>query len=190
MTPSQSKKIKKLGLLTTAQAEKLGINRPELSRLVKSGMLLRVGRGIYLHRTVDTSSDIGFRIACSKFGPKAVIGGLSALFYYNLIEQVPQQTWLIVSPDTRTKDKSYRLMRTKAPLDVGVIKKNGFKIVTVERALVEALKFASKIGDRTAIGAVRKAIAQKMTNEAKLGRVADELGLLSAVQRFIEAIAA
>lgn len=81
-------------------------------------------------------------------------------------------------------------MRTKAPLDVGVARKNGFKIVTVERALVEALRFASKIGERTAIGAVRKAIAQKQTNEAKIGRVADELGLLSAVQRFFEAIAA
>lgn len=92
MTPHQIGKLRKLGLFSTAQAEKLGINRPELSRLVKDGTLLRVGRGIYLHRSTGTSSDIGFRIACSKFGPNSVIGGLSALFYYNLIEQVPQQT--------------------------------------------------------------------------------------------------
>ncbi|MBL7669691.1 MAG: type IV toxin-antitoxin system AbiEi family antitoxin domain-containing protein [Bdellovibrionaceae bacterium] len=182
--------LKNMGLFTTAQAEKIGFSRPALSRMVESGDLSRVGRGLYVHKDVKTSVDIGFQIACAKFGPNAAIGGLSALFHYNLVEQVPQETWIIVSPETRTKEKGYRLMRTKAPLNVGVTTKNGYKIATVERALVEGLRFASKIGERTAIGAVRKAFAQNLTNEAKLGRTAKELGLLSTVQRFFEAIVA
>ena len=190
MTGSQNKTLKNLGLFTTAQAEKMGFSRPALSRMVESGKLLRVGRGIYRHPKATVTREIDFQIACAKFGPDAAIGGLTALFYYNLAEQVPQETWVIVPPETRTKEKGYRLMRTKAPLNVGVTTKNGYKIATVERALVEGLRFASKIGERTAIGAVRKAFAQKLTNQAKLGRAAKELGLLSAVQRFLEAIVA
>jgi predicted transcriptional regulator of viral defense system len=190
MTARQNKTLKNLGLFTTAQAEKIGFSRPALSRMVEGGELSRVGRGLYVHKDAKTSEDIGFQIACAKFGPDAAIGGLSALFHYNLAEQVPQETWVIVPPETRTKEKGYRLMRTKAPLNVGVTTKNGYKIATVERALVEGLRFASKIGERTAIGAVRKAFAQKLTNETKLGRTAKELGLLTTVQRFFEAIVA
>lgn len=190
MTDRQTKTLKNVGLFTTTEAEKLGISRPALSRMVESGDLLRVGRGLYLHKSTQISKDLGFQIACAKFGPDAAIGGLSALFHYNLAEQVPQETWLIVPPKTRTKEKGYRLMRTKAPLNVGVITKKGYKIATVERALVEGLRFASKIGERTAIGAVRKAFVKKLTTEAKLGRTAKDLGLLSAVQRFFEAIIA
>ena len=190
MSPQQETKIRKLGVFTLAQAEGLGISQQNLSRLVKNGRIQRVERGIYLHPKATVSKEVGFQIACAKFGPDAVIGGLSALFHYNLAEQVPQETWVIVPPETRTKEKGYRLMRTKAPLNVGVATKNGYKIATVERALVEALRFASKIGERTAIGAVRKAFAQKLTNEVKLGRVAKELGLLSSLQRFFESIVA
>jgi predicted transcriptional regulator of viral defense system len=190
MRQSLARTLKKNGLFTTAQAEKIGISRPVLSRMVESGELVRVGRGLYVHKAAKISEDIGLQIAYAKFGPEAAIGGLSALFYYNLAEQVPQETWVIVRPETRTKEKGYRLIRTKSPLSVGVIAKNGYRITTVERTLVDALRFASKIGERTAIGAVRKAFAQNLTNQVRLGRMAKELGLLSAVQRYFEAIVA
>lgn len=190
MATDPTKSLKNLGLFKTAQAEKLGISRPALSRLVETGEVLRVGRGLYVHKSAKTAQTLGFQIACAKFGREAAIGGLTALFHYNLVEQVPQETWVIVPPETRTKEKGYRLMRTKAPINVGVTDADGYKIATVERALIEGLRFASKIGERTAIGAARKALAQKLTTEAKLGRAAKELGLLSSVQRFFEAIVA
>lgn len=190
MTEKQEKALSRMGLFKTEEAEKLGLSRPDLSRLVQNEIILRVGRGIYIHKSNQTSADIGFKIACAKFGTDAAIGGLSALFHYNLIEQVPQQTWVLVPPNTKTKEKGYRLMRTKANLNKGVISKDGYKIVSVERALLEALRFSSKIGERTALGAVRKAFSQKLTNEGKLGRMAKELGLFSVVAKNFEAIVA
>ena len=38
----------------------------------------------------------------SLFGNEAVIGGLSALSYYNLIEQVPLNIW-VLTPPSKTK---------------------------------------------------------------------------------------
>src|SRR5690606_26684837 len=126
MTPKQETLLKKLGPFSLSQAEEIGISQQELSRLVKEEKIERMERGIYLHPKAKVSREIDFQIACTKFGPKSVVGGLTALFYYNLANQVPQQTWVLVPPEQRSHAKGYRLIRTKTPLDVGVIHGEGF----------------------------------------------------------------
>lgn len=188
MTPSQDAKLKKLGPFTLNQAEDIGISHQELSRLVKEEKIHRMERGIYLHPKAKIPREIDFQIACTKFGPAAVVGGLTALFYYNLANQVPQQTWVLVPPKQRTSAKGYRLIRTKTPLNVGVIEEDGFRIVSIERAIVEGFKLASKIGERTAIKAARIAIQKKQTTLKKIGIMAKELGLDSYLTKYFEAI--
>lgn len=167
MTPKQETLLKKLGPFSLSQAEEIGISQQELSRLVKEEKIERMERGIYLHPKAKVSRQIDFQIACTKFGPKSVVGGLTALFYYNLANQVPQQTWVLVPPEQRSYAKGYLLICTKTPLDVGVIHGDGFRIVSIERAIAEGFKLASKIGERTAIKAARIAIQQKQTTLKK-----------------------
>lgn len=95
----------------------MGLSQQSLSRLVAAQKLKRVGHGIYLHPEAELDQDVGFQIACAKFGPEDVIGGLSALFHYNLAEQVPGHVWGIVPAQ-----------------------KKGYRIVSVERAILEGLK--------------------------------------------------
>jgi predicted transcriptional regulator of viral defense system len=188
MTPAQEAKLKKLGPFTLEQAKAIGISHQELSRLVKEEKIHRMERGIYLHPKAKAPREIDFQIACTKFGPASVVGGLTALSYYNLANQVPQQTWILVSPEQRTSSKGYRLIRTKTPLNVGVIQGNGFRIVSIERAIAEGFKLASKIGERTAIKAARIAIQQKQTTLKKIGVMAKELGLDAYLTKYFEAI--
>ena len=69
MSPIQNTKLKRLGLFTLADARKLGIDQPSLSRLVQQGTLQRVGRGIYLHPEAKISPNtIDFQIAQIKYG--------------------------------------------------------------------------------------------------------------------------
>ncbi len=188
MTRKKEKTLIQLGLFDLREAAKLGIAQQDLSRLTAGGVLIRAGRGVYFHRDAKITDDVEFKLACLKFGPKSVIGGLSALSHYNLIEQVPEQTWVLVPPTVQTKSSRYRLTRTKADLTIGVVETSGYRILIIERALLEGLRLATKIGERTAIGAVRKAFAQKLTTEGKLGRMAQELGLMPTVTKFSEAI--
>lgn len=190
MSPKQKSQLRKLGVFTLAQARRLGIDQPRISRLVKNGLLNRVSRGLYIHPEASVSQDVGFQIAFAKFGSRSAIGGLSALFHYGLIEQVPVQTWVIVPQGKLSREPGYRLMRTKSDLNTGVIEGNGYKIVTVERAILEGLKFSSKIGERTALTATRVAIARKQTTESKLGKAAKELGLTPVLAKYFEAIIA
>lgn len=189
MTKTQEKQLIKRGLFSTGDAEKLGLSRPAISRLVQQGTLLRVGRGQYMHKNAKSSpTEIGFQIACAKFGPQSAIAGLSALFHYNLIEQVPQQTWVLVPESKTTKALGYRLLRTKVSRTVGIVDKDRYRIVSLDRALVEGLKLSSKIGERTALRAVREALSKRMTTEKKIGEMAKALGLFSVFVRYSEAI--
>lgn len=190
MTPKQEEELKRLGLFKLAAAKEIGIRHQKLSKWVQQEKLLRMGRGIYLHPHSDIEREIDFQIACQNFGPSSAIGALSALFYYHLIEQVPEQTWVLVSPQRKSSEKGYRLVRTKTRLDRGIIQCHGYRIASIERAILEGFKLASKIGERTAIGAARQAIAQNLTTLNQIGTMAKELGMDSYLSRYFEAIVA
>ena len=181
-------KVKKLGVFTLAQGKSVGISQQDMSRLVAKRDLVRLGRGIYIHPKAALDSDVGFQIAYSKFGPDSAIGGLSALYHYNLAEQVPGEIWVIVSPEKKTRETGYKLIRTKTRLDKQIIDEKGYRIVTVERAVLEALKFITKIGERTAIKAAREALATRKTTEAKLAKAAKELALGAVLAKHLEVI--
>lgn len=188
MDRRQEPKIKKLGVFTLAQGKAAGISQQNISRLVAAKDLVRLGRGIYLHPNAHLDRDVGFQIAYSKFGPASAIGGLSALYHYNLAEQVPGEIWVVVSPGKRTRVKGYKLIRTKTRLDKEIIDEKGYRIVTVERAILEALKFITKLGERTAVKAAREALATRKTTEARLAKAAKELGLESVLSKHLEVI--
>ena len=188
MDKRQQPQIKKLGVFTLAQGKSVGISQQDISRLVAAKDLVRLGRGIYLHPKAALDKDVGFQIAYSKFGPDSAIGGLSALYHYNLAEQVPGEVWVIVPPEKRTRETGYKLIRTKTRLDKQITDGKGYRIVTVERAVLEALKFVTKIGERTAIKAAREALATRKTTEAKLVKAAKELELESVLAKHLEVI--
>lgn len=181
-------KFKKLGVFTLAQGKAAGISQQDISRLVATKDLVRLDRGIYLHPKTSLDKDVGFQIAYSKFGPGSAIGGLSALYHYNLAEQVPGEIWMMVPPEKRTRENGYRLIRTNTSLDKQIIDEKGYRIVTVERAALEALKFITKVGERTAIKAAREALATRRTTEAKLAKAARELELESVLAKYLEVI--
>ena len=188
MDKRREPKIRNLGVFTLAQGKALGMSQQDISRLVAAKDLVRLSRGVYLHPNAHLEGDVGFQVAYSKFGPDSAIGGLSALYHYNLAEQVPGEIWLVVPPGKRTRLKGYKLIRTKTRLDKEVIDEKGYRIVTIERAILEALKFITKIGERTAIKAARESLAKRKTTEAKLARAAKDLGLMSVLSKHLEVI--
>jgi predicted transcriptional regulator of viral defense system len=188
MNAKKESKLKKLGVFTRRQAEALGLSHQELSRLVAAQKLKRVGRGIYLHPETDIGRDMDYRVACAKFGSESVIGGLTALFHYNLIEQVPGHVWVLVPSEKKSNESLYRLIRTKVNLNREIIHEKGYRIVSLERAIIEGLKLASKIGERSAVKAARDALNNRQTTEARLGKAAKELGLESVLQKYFEVI--
>ena len=189
-TKSESKDLKAMGLVTANEVQKkLRISQPTLSRWVKSGAVLRLSHGLYVHPDHEIPpQDLDFAVACAKFGEKSAVGGLSALFHYGLTDQPPAQVWIIAPTSKADHNRLYRILRTKTSLKHGITDLEFYRISDIERTVVEALKFAAKIGPRVAINAARKALKDGLTTEKKLGEMAKKLKLSSVLEKYWEAI--
>lgn len=127
-------------------------------------------------------------LGCKLFGSTALIGGLTALFYYGLIDQAPRKIWVVVPRNKKTISSLFRCMRTGTNPKVGIDDHGTFRISNLERTIVEGLRYASKIGATTAIMAARTAIAEGRTTEVKLGKEATALGLRSVIHKYWDVI--
>ena len=186
---SSDEVIKSLGVFRTADAIKAGVSQPTISRLTAKGRIIRLDRGLYYHiETEIDSSKIDFIIACHRLGDDSIIGGLTALFHYVLIPQVPQQIWVLIPHVNRGKFPNYRIIHTKHSPKIGVEDHGTYRIVTIERAIIEAFKYASKMGYQTALTAARTALAEKKTTEEKIHKTAKKLGLWKVMVKNWEAI--
>ncbi|MBK7960648.1 MAG: type IV toxin-antitoxin system AbiEi family antitoxin domain-containing protein [Bdellovibrionales bacterium] len=163
MDKNQENKLKKLGIFTLAQANELGITQQSLSKLVKQEKIKRVDRGIFLHPEANLGREYDFQIACAKLGPDAVIGKMSALFYYNLVEQVPKQTWVLVPPHKITSNRSYRLIRTQTPLIRASSWETGIRLPLLSGLLWRALSLPVKL-----VSEQRSMLAERPSNKSKL----------------------
>jgi predicted transcriptional regulator of viral defense system len=169
------------------EAVRAGVSAPTLSRLVKEGWILRLDQDIYRHPEADIDADTeDFIVACMKFGPQSVIGGATALFHYQIIDQAPSQIWVLVPPNKLSRSKLYRCLRTKTDLSIGVIDHGRYRITTIERSIIEAFKYATKIGLEKAIKAAKSAMSQQLTTPAKIARQARALGLESTISKYWE----
>ena len=134
--------LKKLAVFDVSEArEEIGISRHTLSRWARSGRLHRVGYGLYMHPDCSIDpADLDFAVACKHFGEQAAVAGISALFYYGLITQVPQQIWMVVQQNRKNrisfKYNKYRCLRTSTTLNYGIVRKKHFKITSLERTIV------------------------------------------------------
>ena len=192
MDRATHKKLQSIGLFKFNEVQKkIGISQSTFYRWVNKGLIKRISRGFYIHPQSSVLPEyLDFAIACSHFGSKSIIGGLSALFYYGLIEQAPEQVWLIVPPSRKdeSSQKKYKCLRTHTSLRIGVDKKEYFKITSVERTLLEAMKFSTKIGQRTVMSSVRKALKERLTTEKKLAQMSSRLKMKNVLQKYWEAI--
>ena len=181
--------FKNKGVFSLEGVKKLGISHQTLYRWIEQGKIQQVGRGTFLHSSSELPpEEYDYATACAKFGTQAAIGGLTALFKYGLIEQVPQQVWVVVPSNRKTSQGIYRCLRTTTKFKEGIENFGHYRITNIERTLLEALKFASKIGPRVAIHATRKAIQDGLTTEMKLGKLADKLKLRKVFEKYWEAI--
>lgn len=184
-TPSEQllRALRRKPNFTLNDARSAGISHPTLLRLVKRGKVTRLARGLYSVAGIEPIGETAdYAIATRKLGTKAVIGGITALAHYHLIDEVPTQIWVLVPPEVRTTDRKYRLLRTKKNLDVGVDKTRAYRIVSLERALIDGLSFSTKIGLRIATTAIVRAIREGKTRESKLFSMAKKLDALPALE--------
>ncbi len=171
------------------EALNFGLTRRAISKKVLNGEFLKLSHGIYLNLKANLPAEhIDFISAAFKFGKDSIISGLTALFYHNLIDQAPQQVWVIVPKNMRTNDNKYRLIRSNIISKYGVEHHKDFKICDINRTIAEAFKYSSKIGIRIAVSAIVRAVKDQKTTLSEIMKTARKLDYDKSIKKHWETI--
>lgn len=174
--------------LTRKELERLGISRNTLEALLKEDKLLRIGRGVYQLPSVELDNETLYRAATKRIKGPSVVCLMSALSHYNLTDEIPKQTWLLVNADGRSYHKDIRLYRSRNPnWKVGIVKADGYKITSLERTIVDAIILKKKFGN-LGIEALKKALKEKLTTASKIMDMAAKLDADELVLPYLQAL--
>lgn len=182
------------GVFRAREASERGVTRATLSRLVASGELERIDRGIY--RRADSSITENHTLALvSKRVDNAVVCLLSALSFHGLTTQLPSAVWIALAPERRIPEFSYPSIEVvfmkSTVLEHGVeshqIEGVEVRVTTAAKTVADCFKHRNKIGLEVAIEALRDFWWQRKGSMDELWRAAQVCRVANVIKPYLEA---
>lgn len=181
--------------VTTRELAAKGIHRQTLSRLVASGELERVARGVYRFPNSPLTEHHSLALVSAVI-PQGVICLLSALQFHGIGTQLPSEVWIAIDRRARRPALKYPLLRTVrfsgAALTEGVeihrLEDQAVRIYNVAKTIADCFKYRNKIGLDAALEALREARAEKKVNADALWRYAKINRVTNVMRPYLEAV--
>ena len=183
---------------TLARARELtaiGIAATTISRAVKDGVVIRIGRGLYQlpNGEVDTAMTLA---EASKRVPKGVICMISALAFHGLTDQMPRKVWIAIGAKDWQPSIKYpplRIVRFRPPnLRYGVenhsISGIDVPIYSVAKTLADVFRSPKLIDRSIAIEGLRNAVIDRKATPAEIAEAARHCGAWNRMRPYLEAI--
>ena len=172
-----------------------GLPRVALTRLVRQGLLDRVGRGLYA--SPDRSvSEHGTLAEIARKHPQAVVCLLTALRVHDLTTQSPFEVWLAIPNKARAPKLEYpplRIVRfSAATLTDGIedhrIDGVTVRVTNVARTVADCFKFRNKIGLDVAMEALHEAWRAKRVSMDELWHYATLCRVANVMRPYMESL--
>lgn len=174
------------GLLRASDLDAIEAPRVVLTRLTNTGLLDRVGRGLYRLPNHPVSEHEGLVVVAAK-APHAVFCLLTALQFHGLTTQLPRQVWIAMprgSHPPRIDWPPIRMVQMTGDTYTASIEEHPcdgatLRVYSVAKTIVDCFKHRNKIGLDVALEALkdawrmRKVSADDLWHYAKLCRVAN-----------------
>lgn len=183
------------GLIRPRDLNERGLPSVALTRLVRQGLLIRVGRGLYAipGRPV---SEHGSLAEIARKHPQAVVCLLSALRVHDLTTQLPFEVWLAIPNKARAPKMDYpplRIVRFSGAVLTDGIDEHQIDGVTVlvtsvSRTVVDCFKFRNKIGLDVAMEALQEAWRAKRVSMDELWRYASLCRMANVMRPYMESL--
>ena len=173
-----------------------GIHRAQLSRLVSTGELQRVDRGIYAlpgHLPGEHAS----LVAVTQRAPGVVFCLLTALRFHDLTTQAPSEVWIAIpnkSHPPRLTWPKLRVIRFSADaLDAAVedhvVDGVTLRVTSVAKTVADCFKFRSKVGLDVALESLRDALRGRHTTTDEIWKAAQICRVTSVMRPYLESLA-
>ena len=185
----------KLGFVRARDLASVGAAGGTLQHLLKTGSLVKVGRGVYASpsRKQTELDDLG-PIAIKY--PRLVFCLLTALQVHGLTMQSPHEVWVAVGQKARAPNIEYPPLHVVRMSDVDygitIISVDGvvrIPVTNVAKTIADCFKFRNKIGLDVALEALRDAWQKKKLTMDDLWQAAEHCRVANVMRPYMESLA-
>ncbi len=172
-----------------------GIHRQALTRLVQSGDLERVARGLYRVPGRPFTEHHGLVVASAAV-PHGVVCLLSALAYHGIGTQLPHEVWIAIERRARRPALRHPPLRIVRPsgeaFSTGVemhrVEGGMLRVYGVAKTIADCFKYRNKIGLDVALEALREAWRARRFTMDDLERYATICRVQRVMRPYLEAL--
>jgi predicted transcriptional regulator of viral defense system len=183
------------GLIRPRDLTELRLPTVALTRMVRQGLLQRVGRGLYALPDRPVSEHDALAEVARKH-PQAIVCLLSALRFHDLTTQSPFEVWLAIPNKARAPKMDYPPLRiarfSGAALTDGVeehvIDGLPVHVTNVARTVTDCFKFRNKIGLDVALEALQEAWRAKRVSMDELWHYATLCRVANVMRPYMESL--
>lgn len=166
-----------------------------ISRLVESGELIKVGRGLYSLTAADYNEQQSLLETAQRI-PRGVICLLSALRFHELTTQNPFEVWIAIEGMSRKPTLEFiplRVMRFSRDaftegVEIKKINGSSLQVYNPAKTVADCFKYRNKIGLNVAIEALRDAWSQKQATMDELWHYAKICRVSNVMRPYLESL--
>jgi len=152
------------GVIRSVEVQRANLPTRYLTRMVASGELARLSRGLYGLATAEWSLQHSLA-EVAKRNPRAVICLISALNYHEIGTQLPHEVWIAIPAGTRANRLDSVTLRTfkfsgksyAEGIETHDVEGVPVKIYSPAKTVADIFKMRNKVGFDVAIEALREA---------------------------------
>jgi predicted transcriptional regulator of viral defense system len=183
------------GILRPRDLDAFKLPRESLRRLLRSGLLERIGRGLYVRPGADVTENHSLAQAAKRV-PAGVICLLSSLEFHELTTQAPFEVWIAI-------DVKARLPRVDVP-PLRVVRFSGMalqsgveehriegtlaRIYCPAKTVADCFKYRNKVGLDVALEALRDCWRKKLCTMDDLWRYARICRVANVMRPYMDSL--
>jgi len=184
--------------LTRARELKVqGVSGTAISRAVASGVILRVGRGLYQLPDADIDTHISL-VEVATQAPKAVICLISALSFHGLTDQLPRKVWIAIGTKDwapKSSSISIRPVRFREPyfsngIETHTIGGVDVRLYSVSKSIADAFRNPKLVDRSVAIECLKSALETRRATVGDIAHAASQYGVAKRMGPYLEALSA
>ena len=187
--------VRKAGILRPRDLQSHGIPRLYLRMAADKGLIMRVGRGLYVVRGARPTQHHSLAQA-SKRVPHGIVCLLSALRFHDLTTQSPFQVWLAINDKARLPkidNPPLRIVRfSEKTLAYGVqehrIEGVRVRIFSPAKTVADCFRYRNKIGLDVALEALREFRRRRRATSDELWHAAKVCGVANVMRPYLESL--
>ena len=183
------------GILRPRDLESSGIARIYLTRLIKKGLLIKLGPGLYSTTNNEPTNEHTIAQVCKRI-PEGVICLLSALQFHEITTQQANKVWIAIDMKSRHPQIStlpVKVLRfSKSALTDGIeehsIEGIQVKVYNIAKTVADCFKYRNKIGLEVALEALRECRRERKCSNDELWSYAKICRVTNVIRPYMESI--